>query len=142
AKASPELLARNDAERAARGEAEARRLAAQYAAADPQAAIRRYREEDEAEKSRIEAEAKSLTPVRFVDNPPMTIDDELHYKIGKVGAGTPLVVSSFENMTSATSGVAFRLDALPAADLPYLALLPDLLTQVGVIENGKPVSFE
>src|SRR5262249_23742306 len=75
AKASPDLIARNDGERGARSAAEARRLAAQYSAADPQAALRRYRDDEEATKARIEAEAKSVTPVPFVDKPPMTIDD-------------------------------------------------------------------
>jgi Zn-dependent M16 (insulinase) family peptidase len=141
-KASSDLIKRNDAERIARGDAEAQRLAAQYGAADAQAAIRRYRDEDQAVEARIEAEAKSVTPVAFVDKPPMTIDDELHYATTKVGPAVPMVASSFENMTSATAGIAFRLDALAAGDLPYLALMPALLTQVGVIENGKPVSFD
>jgi hypothetical protein len=45
-------------------------------------------------------------------------------------------------MTSATAGIALRLDGVPEDRLVYVAMLPALLTRVGVIENGKPVSFD
>ena len=45
-------------------------------------------------------------------------------------------------MTSATTGVALRLDGVPQERLVYLSMLPALLTQVGVIKDGKPISYE
>src|SRR5258706_3078971 len=142
AKPSPELIARNDSERAARANAEAQRLANQYGLTDPQEAIKRYRADYDAETARIDTSAKAVAPPKFVDAPPMTIDDGLKFVTTKLAHDVPMVASTFENMTSATTGIALRLDTLPPDDYRYLALLPNLLTRVGVIENGKPVSFD
>lgn len=141
-KPSPELIAKLDAERAARGKAEAERLAAKYGVADTQQAIQRYRTEYDAGTATIDAEAKAVKPVPFVDQPPMTIDEQLQYKTIALGHDVSMVASTFENMTSATTGLALSLSELPPEDLSYLALLPVLLTRVGVIENGKAVSFD
>lgn len=141
AKPSPELLAKLDAERAERSKAEAERLAKQYNVADPQEAIKRYRADYDAQTAKIDSEAAGVKPVSFVDQPPMTLDEPLAFAVTKVG-GVPMVASTFENMTSATTGIALKLDTVSDADLRYLALLPILLTRVGVIENGKPVSFD
>src|SRR5204862_6503977 len=54
----------------------------------------------------------------------------------------PIGTSTFENMTSATLGVALSVDQLAPSQLRYLSLMPVLLTRSGVIENGKPVSYE
>jgi Zn-dependent M16 (insulinase) family peptidase len=45
-------------------------------------------------------------------------------------------------MTSATTGLSLRLDSTPENELVYLSMLPALLTQVGVIKDGKPISYE
>jgi hypothetical protein len=39
-----------------------------------------------------------------------------------------------------TAGLALRLDAVPNEELVYLAPLPALLTEVGVIRNGAPIT--
>lgn len=141
AKPSPELLAREDAERIARGNAEAARLARVYNLTDTQEAIKKYRAEYDAETARIEAEAQKIPRAEFVKTPPMTMDDPLQFAVTKVG-DVPLVASTFENMTSATTGLALRLNSIPASDLKWVSLLPVLLTRVGVIENGRPVPYE
>jgi len=142
ARPSPALLQREEAERVARADAEAQRLVQQYSAADVQAALKRYQQEQDAAAATIEAEARSLTPPAFVKNPPMTLDDELQYKQSKLESGIPIVTSTFDNMSSATVGVALRADYPSGPQLRYLSMLPALLTRVGVIENGKPVSYE
>ncbi len=142
AKPSPEMIARNDSERLARANAEAQRLAAQYGVADAQEAIKRYRTDYDAETSRIDTAAKAVAPVSFIDAPPLTIDDGLKYATAKLAHDVPMVASTFENMTSATTGIALRLDSLPQDDYRFLALLPNLLTRTGVIDHGKPVSFD
>lgn len=43
---------------------------------------------------------------------------------------------------SATTGIALRLAGIPEDRLVYLSLLPQLLTGVGVIENGTPVPVD
>jgi Zn-dependent M16 (insulinase) family peptidase len=142
AKANPEILTREETERLARSNAEAARLAAQYNVTDAHEAIKRYGTESDAASAKIDADAKSVIAPRFVDNPPMTIDDQLQYKTSKLAHDVPVVASTFENMSSATTGMALRLDGLPPDDWRYVSLLPLLLTRVGVIENGQPVSFD
>ncbi|HET9943270.1 MAG TPA: hypothetical protein VFR05_08015, partial [Terriglobia bacterium] len=46
------------------------------------------------------------------------------------------------SMTSATTGLALRLDGVPQEQLMFISLLPAMLTRVGVLENGRPVSYE
>jgi Zn-dependent M16 (insulinase) family peptidase len=142
AKANSEIVTREETERLARSNAEAARLAAQYNVTDAQEAIKRYGAESEAGSAKIDADAKSVVAPRFVDNPPMTIDDQLQYKASKLAHDVPIVASTFENMSSATTGMALRLDGLPPDDWRYVSLLPLLLTRVGVIDNGQPVSFD
>lgn len=139
---SPALLQREEQERVARAEAEAQRLANKYATADVQAALKRYQKEIDEIGAQIEDEAKKLTPPSFVKNPPMTLDDELQFAQSKLDSGVPIVSSTFDNMSSATLGLALRVDGTPREQLRYLSLLPGLLTRVGVIENGKPVSYD
>ncbi len=142
AKPSPALLMREDQERVARADVEAKRLAAKYGVADVQEALKRYQKDTEAEAARIEEEAKKIAPPEFVKNPPMSLDEGLQYTQTKLESGVPIVTSTFENMSSATLGLAVRADVVAADELRYLSVLPQLLTRVGVIENGKPVSFE
>ncbi|HYR42340.1 MAG TPA: hypothetical protein VER98_04925, partial [Terriglobia bacterium] len=141
AKANPDLIAKNDFERNARSIAEAQRLAQQYGVTDLQESIRRYRAEYDAESARIEADT-AAAPVPFVEKPPMTMDDELQFTTTKLVHDVPMVSSTFENMTSVTAGIALGIAAVPAEDLRYVSLMPALLTRSGVIENGKPISFE
>jgi Zn-dependent M16 (insulinase) family peptidase len=142
ARPSSALLQREEAERVARAEAETQRIVQQYAMQDAQEALKRLQKEQDAEAARIEEEAKKITPPAFVKNPPMTLDDELQFKQGKLESGVRIVTTTVENMSSATLGIAFRTDIVNGPDLRYISLLPALLTRVGVIENGKPVSYE
>jgi len=139
---SPELLQREEAERTARADAEAKRLAEKYGVADVQEALKRYQKEQDAEAARIEEEAKKVATPEFVKNPPLTLDDQLQYSTRTLESGVPIVTSTFDNMSSATLGLALRADRVPRGHLRYLSLLPALLTRVGVIENGRPVSNE
>jgi Zn-dependent M16 (insulinase) family peptidase len=142
ARPSSALLQREETERTARADAETQRLIKQYALTDAQEALKRYQKEQDAEAARIEEEAKKITPPSFVKNPPMTLDDELQFQQTKLESGIPIVTSTIDNMSSATLGVALRADSVQGAPLRYLSLLPQLLTRVGVIENGKPVSYD
>ena len=142
ARPSPALLQREERERVARAEAEAQRLANLYATQDVQEALRHYRKEQDAEAARIEEEAKKITPPPFVKNPPMSLDEQLPFSRTRLQAGVPIVTSTFDSMSSATVGMVLRADYPQGEQLRYLSLLPALLTRVGVIENGKPVSYE
>jgi Zn-dependent M16 (insulinase) family peptidase len=129
-------------ERNARVAKEVTRLKQKYGLSNDQQALRRYAAEYDAETAKIDEAAARIKPARFIDNPPLTLDDQLDYKVKPVGEGINIVASTFDNMTSATTGLALRLDGLPQDHLMFVSLLPAMLTRVGVIENGKPVPYE
>ncbi len=137
----PELIDEAREARVARLAAEVERLQSVYGADDAQAALARFRADYDVRTLEIDAAAADAPPPRFVDAPPLTLDDALEYEVADVG-GVPLVASVFDGMTSATAGLALRLDGVDPDRLMFLAILPRLLTRVGVIENGAPVSFE
>jgi len=140
-KPSPALVAREETERVARATAEAERLEKQYGVTDPQEAIRRYSKEYDEASAKVDEEAKNVTRTEFVKSPPMTLDDQLRYDTTSIDS-VPMVASKFENMTSAQVGLALRANTVPQDHLRFVSLLPLLLSRVGVIENGKPVSFD
>jgi Zn-dependent M16 (insulinase) family peptidase len=142
ARPSPDLVKQEENDRVARSIAEVARLKAKYGVADEQEAIRRYKAEYDAETVALEKLAKQSDGARFIESPPLSLDDQLDYKVQTLSGGVPLVASTFDNMTSATTGLALRLDGVAEDELVYLSLLPALLTRVGVIKDGKPVSFE
>jgi len=142
AKPDTALAIRQQQERAARGAAEIARLKTQYGAPSDQTALERYRADYDAGTKVIDEASARVTPPRFVDKPPLTLDDQLQFKSSQLTGGIPLVSSTFTSMAGATTGIALRLDGVPADKLLYLAALPALLTRVGVIDNGRPVSFE
>ncbi|HJT16972.1 MAG TPA: hypothetical protein VJ853_06285, partial [Thermoanaerobaculia bacterium] len=113
ARPSPSLLQREDQERVQRADAEAKRLAAQYQMTDVQAALRRYRKEQDEAAAQIEETAKKIPQPPFIKNPPMTLDDDLQFTQSRLSSGVPMVTSTFDSMTSETLGVAFRVDAVP-----------------------------
>ena len=141
ARPSPELLKREESERQARVAAEVARLRAQYGVADDQEAIRRYKAEYDSGTAELERLAKGAS-ARFVDAPPMTLDDQLRYRVDTLPGSVPVVASTFENMTSATAGLALALDGVPERQLLYLSALPALLTRVGVTKDGRLLSYQ
>ena len=142
AKPDPTLSRQEEEERAARVSAEVARLKEQYGVATDQEALRRQESEEDAATRTIEAAAAQVAPPTLVSNPPLTLDDQLEFYSRALPGGVPLVTSTFESMTSATTGIALRLDGVPEDQLVYVSMLPQLLTRSGVIENGKPVSYQ
>jgi Zn-dependent M16 (insulinase) family peptidase len=141
-RANSEMLARDEKERQERIQTELARLKAKYNVTEDQEAIRLYKRDYDAAKALIDEEAKKVTPTRFVDSPPLTLDDQLNYSVTTLQGGINMVASTFENMTSATTGIALRLDGVPESELFYLSILPSLMTRVGVIDKGRPISYE
>ncbi len=138
---SAAMLKKQQQESLERAGAEAKRLEAKYKVTDEQAAIRLYQKDYDAESARLDGLA-SASAQKFLDAPPLTLDDQLEYTESKLAGGIPIVSSVFDNMTSATTGLALRLDSVPEEDLALVSLLPALLTQTGVIDNGKPIPYE
>ncbi|HYH86472.1 MAG TPA: hypothetical protein VEX60_13550 [Pyrinomonadaceae bacterium] len=142
AKPAPQLIAQAEAESAARVKAETERVVKKYGVADEKEALRRFKAEYEATTAELEKQANRTASMRFLDKPPLTLDDQLDYKVSTLQGGVPFVFSNFENMTSATAGLALRLDGVPQDKLFYLSAMPSLLTQVGVVKDGKAIPFE
>ncbi|HUS30359.1 MAG TPA: hypothetical protein VMZ53_17745 [Kofleriaceae bacterium] len=138
AKPSPELRKQLDDERKARADAELARLQKQYAAKDAAATLAKYATDYDAETKRMEAAegANQLPPL--VDSPPMTLDDSLKYETDAV-ASVPRFTATFDAMVSSRVQLAFRIGAIADKDQVFLAALPSLLSDAGVIENGTPI---
>jgi Zn-dependent M16 (insulinase) family peptidase len=138
----PALIKQDETERQARADAEVQRLKKLYGVSDDQETMRRYKAEYDANTATIEAKKEASSAQRFLDNPPLTADDGLDYKVARLTGDVPIVVSTFDSMLSSTANLCLRLDGLASGDLVYVSILPQLLTRVGVIQDGKPVSFE
>jgi Zn-dependent M16 (insulinase) family peptidase len=142
ARPSPELIEREARDRQQRIAAEVARLRRLYGASSDQDAIKRYRAEYDATTRELDSLSAIAANARFIANPPLTLDDELDYKVDRLADGTPVLHANFEDMTSATVGIAVKLGSVAPKDLFYLSLLPELLTQTGVMINGKGLPYE
>jgi Zn-dependent M16 (insulinase) family peptidase len=142
AKPSPQMLVRDEQERAARVKAETERVMKRYDVEVEQEALRRFKTDYDAATAELEKLAGRSASLKFLERPPLTLDDQLDYKVTQLPGNVPLVASNFENMTSATTGLALRLDGVPQDRLFYLSAMPPLLTQVGVVRDGQPIPFE
>ncbi len=101
--------------------------------------ILRFRDEYDRRSAEIDATASSIEMPAFVDAPPMTIDDHLHYRCRSI-AGVPTVESVFDHMSGATVGLAFRLDRIAPKRRFMAVSVASLLLDVGVIDKGGPVA--
>jgi Zn-dependent M16 (insulinase) family peptidase len=142
AKPAPRLIAQGEQDFNARAHAEAELLEKKYGVTDEQEALHRYKADYDATTAELERLAQQSANMKFLEHPPLTLDDQLDYKVTRLAGGVPLVASDFENMTSATTGLALRLDGVAQERLFYLSAMPTLLTQVGVIREGKAIPFE
>lgn len=139
----PQLLATTETEREGRIDAFITDLMNRYGVADKDEAMRRYRAEYDSNTAVIDDEAATIKMPKFVEKPPSTLDDLLKYSDDPLpGGGGPMVTSTFDNMTSATVGLAFRMDVVPEDLLLYVPALPAMMTEVGVIDNGKPIPYD
>ena len=141
-KADPALAARERAAREARLAAETARLQARYGARDAQATLARFKAEADADTAALKALEAAAAPARFLAQPPLGRDPDLAFRSLTLAPGIPVVATTFDSMTGAAATLALRLDGLTGDQLVYLAMLPDLLTDVGVIEAGQAISHE
>lgn len=139
--ADPTLLEREKTERDARIRAQIDLLKTKYGTEDDAATIAGYKVDYDKATAALEQAGKDLTLPHFIDTPPMTLDDALVWKSETVG-GAPMVRSTFDSMTGGTIGAAFDLHGVPENRLIYLSALSALMTRVGVIVDGVPMSHE
>ena len=142
ARPSPAVRNQLDTERKQRIDAELARLAKQYGTKDDAATLARYAQDYDAATRALEASEKSAPLPPLVATPPMTLDDGLHYDTGEV-AGVRSLAATFDTMTSARVQLAFSVIGQVAPDDQlYLAALPTLMSDAGVIEDGKPIAAD
>lgn len=140
-KADPMLIAQADSARRQRTSEEIADLKTRYHTGTDQETILHYKEVYDSTTTALE-KLEQAQSSKFIDNPPLTLDDELNYQQEMLPGKIPLVSSYFNNMTSATAGIALNLNRVPQHKLLYLAILPELLTQTGIIKNGHAVSYD
>ncbi|MBK7141421.1 MAG: hypothetical protein IPH75_05005 [bacterium] len=138
--ADPSMLTASERAREARVEAFIDGLKDKYAVSSVGEAIERFKVEYDQQTALIDQEAKSIPMPPFTDEPPMTLDDHLKFASETLPGGGALVNSTFENMTGATVGLAFRLDALPESLLMYIPALPTVMSDIGIVRDGKAIS--
>jgi Zn-dependent M16 (insulinase) family peptidase len=105
-------------------------------------AIARYKDEFDRNTARLEQISADQQLPGFIDHPPLTLDDPLKYETITLSGRVPLVASTFESMSSATVGIALRLDVVPESLLVYVPFLPDALTSIGVFEDDGAVTYD
>ena len=142
AKAAPELIAREEAEYRERIAAEVLRLKEQYQVKDDQEAIRRYQQDYDAASRELEKLENGMAPARFLDHPPMTLDDQLDYTESQFANGIPIVTGRFPGMRGATAGLALSVKEWSGRQLIYAAALPQLLAASGMTKDGKLLTAE
>lgn len=138
----PELLARETEAKEERIATYLDDLKRKYQVTDPADGIARYKEEFDRRTAELEAIASKQKLPGFIDKPPLSLDDQLKYEILTLPGDIPLVASTFENMTSSEIGIALRLDVVPESLLVYVPYLPKVLTEIGVIKEGKIVTYD
>ncbi len=142
ARPSADMIKETEAARTARIDSYIAGLQQQYGVSSKEVAMRRFKADYDVKTAVIDGEARKIPMPKFISNPPMTLDDQLRWTNHKLPGGGRVVNSTFENMSSATVGLAFRMDVVPESLLFYAAALPTLLTEVGVLKDGKPVSYD
>jgi Zn-dependent M16 (insulinase) family peptidase len=141
-KPSPARRAQLDGERKQRIEAELARLQKTYSTKDAATTLARYHQDYDAATKKLEDSARAAELPPLVDSLPMTLDDGLQYRLGELG-NVKTFVATFDSMASARVQLSFKLDnTVPPDDLVYLAALPSLLSDTGVIVDGKPIAAD
>ncbi|MCH7948407.1 MAG: insulinase family protein, partial [candidate division Zixibacteria bacterium] len=140
--ADPELLSENEISRIKRIDVYVTELQEKYKTDSKKSAIEIYEKEYAKNSAIIDAEAATIEMPSFVENPPLTLDDQLNYSVEKLPGGGDCVYSRFDNISSTTVGLVFDLYSVPESLLVFLPVLPTVMTQIGVIKDGQPISFD
>jgi len=114
----------------------------QYGVDTKQEALAKYKAEFDAKTAELEAIAANAEMPGFIDNPPLTLDEQLKYDTMTLSGGIPLLAATFDNMSSSRIDLALSMDVIPESLLVYLPFVPSLLTEVGVKKDGEVVPYE
>ncbi|RKX26421.1 MAG: hypothetical protein DRP45_03560 [Candidatus Zixiibacteriota bacterium] len=139
---STDIIAKNAVAKEARIAGYLNDFKKKYGTEDDQQAIASYQEEFDAKTAELEALGNDDKLPGFVDNPPMTLDDQLDWQTITLPGGVQMVASTFENMTASQVGLGLRLNVIPESLLVYVPLLPSILTNIGVIRDGQVITYD
>jgi len=142
AKPSPEKLKQMAEAKEKRLNEFVENLKRKYGTEFEQEAIAKYKEEFDRHTHELEMIAAEDQLPGFIDNPPMTYDDQLVYDVIKLKNDIPLVASTFENMTSSQLGLALNLSVIPEDKLVYVPILPSIITDIGVVMDGQVIKYD
>ncbi len=113
-----------------------------YGTDDTQLAIRKYKDEFDANTAHL-AEINSNDKLPgFISNPPLTLDDQLNYEAVPLTDNINMTASTFDNMSASTVALALGLDVIPESLLVYAPLIPSMLTSIGVEKDGEVITFD
>ncbi|MEE9441077.1 MAG: insulinase family protein [candidate division Zixibacteria bacterium] len=141
-RADPTLLEKAANAKKERLTAFAQNLKNKYNTDNEQEALVKFKEDYDRDTKIIDDEMAKIPMPKFIDNPPLSLDPQLDYQVETLSENVPLVFSKFNNITSATFGIAFNLRVIPRDKLIYLPLIPSLIGDIGVIKDGESISYE
>ena len=113
-----------------------------YETDSEEAALSEYKKIYDEKTDVIKKKASEIEMPVFLDNPPMSLDDQLDYHVETLPGGGDMVISQFDNITGGTTGLAFDLYGVPESMLMYLSALPIFMTEIGVVKDGDKLSYE
>jgi Zn-dependent M16 (insulinase) family peptidase len=142
ARPSPTERTRLDTERKLRVDAELARLQQHYGTKDAASTLAKYQVDYDATTKKLEdAQAGTELPP-LVSSPPMTLDDGLIYATNTIGA-IKTFAATFDSMASARVQLSFGIrDRIAPDDQMFLAALPMMMSDAGVIVDGKPIAAD
>lgn len=140
-KADPSMLVKAVADKERRLEMALTGLKEKYGVTDDADAIGKYKEKYDCNTDVIKKEAAKIPMPKFLENPPLSYDPQLDWRVDTLSDAVPLVVSTFNSMTSATVGLALKTNVIPENRLIYLPILPQLVTQIGVVKDGEVIDY-
>ncbi|MFH1700101.1 MAG: insulinase family protein [Candidatus Zixiibacteriota bacterium] len=141
-KADPTLLEEAAAAKKERLAAFAEKLKTTYNTENKQEALAKFKENYDRDTKTIDDEMAKIPMPKFIDNPPLSLDPQLDYSAETISGTVPMVYSRFDNITSATFGIAFNLRVIPRDKLIYLPLIPSLIKDIGVIKDGEIIMHD
>ncbi len=139
---SPALLEEEEHQLAERLSNETERLQSVYQTTDTQDALRRYQADFDRATAELEDQIRHAPPARFIDHPPLTLDDALDYTVKTLAGTVPAVCGYFSGMASATVGLALDARGISGRQLLYASLLPSLWSGAGFTKDGVTLSYE
>jgi hypothetical protein len=102
--------------------------------------LAKFAAEYEARTAEVETAQQGLPQPHLVPDAPLTLDPSIHLE-PVVVAGVPGQRGVFDNLSFVETSVSFPITAREP-ELPWLAVLPSLLTETGVVEDGRPVPYD